>query len=214
MPKVSIIDYGMGNILSVQRSFEKCGGITEVVSTKEKIINADYLVLPGVGAFKNAMIELEKLGLINVILEYCKRENPFLGICLGMQLMMEESYEFGKTKGLGLIPGAVIRIEDTSADGIPHKVPFIGWNGIKAPINKKVLCWEKTILAETYCEDFFYFVHSYTAKPDNNHLLAEADYNGRSIAAVIKKGNAYGCQFHPEKSGEDGLKIIQAFMSL
>ncbi|MBC3888238.1 imidazole glycerol phosphate synthase subunit HisH [Acetobacterium paludosum] len=214
MPKVKIVDYGMGNILSVQRSFEHCGAEVDVVSEAKSILNADYLVLPGVGAFGNAMNELEKLDLIYPIQQFCKKGNPFLGICLGMQMMMDGSEEFGYSKGLGLIPGSVVQIENTTIDNESQKVPHVGWNEILVPHGKDSLLWNNSILNGIEENETMYFVHSYTAKPQEQFRLADSYYGGRRIAAVIKKDHLYGCQFHPEKSGTSGLKIIRNFIEL
>lgn len=215
MPKVKIVDYGMGNILSVRRSLEYCGAEVELVSSAKEIINADYLVLPGVGAFKDAMKELDKLDLVNSIQQYCEKGNPFLGICLGMQMMMDESEEFGYSKGLGLIPGKVIKIDDTTIDMIPQKVPHVGWNEIVIPNDQDSLWWNNTILNGIKEQESMYFVHSYTPKPqDEKYRLADSYYGGRRISAVIRKDNIYGCQFHPEKSGKVGLKIIDNFLKI
>lgn len=215
MRKVSVIDYGMGNILSVERSLEYCGAQVEIVNKHKEIIQADLLVLPGVGAFKNAMKELENLEIIESIQSFLKKGNPFMGICLGMQMMLEASIEFGYTKGLGVIAGQVEVIPNTTVNGITHKVPHVGWTQIYMPeFQAEPVMWDKTILKGISNEDFFYFVHSFTAKPDEKFRLADAEYGGRKISAVIKKDNLYGCQFHPEKSGEAGLRIIQNFVNL
>lgn len=215
MRKVSVIDYGMGNILSVKRSLEYWGAEVEIINDNKRIIQADLLILPGVGAFKNAMKELERLEIIESIQTFSKKGNPFMGICLGMQMMLEASSEFGYTKGLGLITGEVEVIPDTTIDGKAQKVPHVGWTSIDVPEpHSDSDKWKQTILKDTTKEDFFYFVHSYTAKPDEKFRLADAHYGGRRISAVIKKENLYGCQFHPEKSGKAGLKIIENFINL
>lgn len=210
MKKVSIIDYGMGNILSVRRAFEKQKAEVEFISSAEAVMGAEKLVLPGVGAFKDGMEELEKRNLVFAIKEYCGSNRPFLGICLGMQMMMDESEEFGQNQGLGIIPGKVVKIEDTSLDGVFHKIPHVGWNELSFADNT-----ENTILDEIPERSSVYFVHSYKAVPeDEKHILADTYYGGRKLSAVIRKGNCYGTQFHPEKSSKIGLKIIYNFMKI
>lgn len=213
MKEVSIIDYGLGNILSVQRAFEQQGAKTRLVSDKQEILNAEYLVLHGVGAFKEGMNQLKERDYINVIREYCKENRPFLGICLGMQMMMDQSEEFGICKGLGIIHGSVRLIPDHTIMGESQKVPHVGWNRLyKAKTDIK---WEETILEGIEEGERMYFVHSYTVYPDSEESrLADSYYGGQRLAAVIRRGNCYGTQFHPEKSGESGLKLITNFLDL
>jgi glutamine amidotransferase len=215
MNKVTIIDYGIGNILSVKRGFEYIGSSVCITETTEDIESAEYLVLPGVGAFADGMTGLQQKGLINAIINYTKRNKPFLGICLGMQMMLDESEEFGTHKGLGIIPGKVIGIDKCTVDGEPHKVPHIGWNKLHLPDSKTHLKWDNTLLDGVPIFSEVYFVHSFTAVPEQfDYRLADSYYGGRLISAIIKKGNAYGCQFHPEKSGEVGLQILRNFINL
>lgn len=210
MKQVSIIDYGIGNVLSVKRAFENQGAQIEFVSTPEEIMQAEKLVLPGVGAFKDGIYELKKRNLIEAIQNYCDGSRPFLGICLGMQMMLEESGEFGVSQGLGIIPGKVVRIEDTTEAGEFQKVPHVGWNELRYTRTT-----EDTILKGVPEGERMYFVHSYTARPkEESYRLADTYYGGRRLSAVIQKGKCYGTQFHPEKSGEWGLKILQNFMGL
>lgn len=212
MSKVTVIDYGIGNLLSVARAFEHCGADVELTDDASKIADADYLVLPGVGAFADGMSGLLGRGLIEPIKKFAAKERPFLGICLGMQMMLDQSEEYGANEGLGLIPGNVVAIPPVGIDGSQHKIPHIGWNDIEPPTG---ITWEKTILDRTSANSAFYFVHSFTAVPANHeYRLADASYNGQLISAAIKKGNLYGCQFHPEKSGEEGLKIITSYLVL
>lgn len=212
MPRVTVIDYGIGNLLSVARAFEYCGAEVELTDDARKIANADYLVLPGVGAFANGMAGLAEGGLVEPINFFAVKERPFLGICLGMQMMLGESEEFGANKGLGLIPGKVVAIPKVGSDGSPHKIPHIGWNEISPPAS---ISWEKSILYGTQENTSFYFVHSFTAEPSKHeHRLADCYYNGQLISAAIRKDNLFGCQFHPEKSGEAGLNIIHGFLRI
>jgi glutamine amidotransferase len=211
MSIVTIIDYGIGNILSVTRAFEHCGASVLLTDDPKKIIGADYLVLPGVGAFADGMAGLIERGLVEPIKAFAAKERPLLGICLGMQLMLDESEEFGANEGLGLIPGKVVAIPAVGSDGVPHKIPHIGWNEITPP---EPTSWQNSILEETPIGTPFYFVHSFTAFPEQQYRLADCNYNGVLISAAIRNRNVYGCQFHPEKSGEAGLKIVTRFLGL
>ena len=210
MPEVTIIDYGVGNLLSVQRGFEHCGAKVTVTSNPAVIHKAKKIVLPGVGAFKNAMESLHRLELVETIQLAAKREVPILGICLGMQLLMDTSEEFGITSGLGLIPGKVISIPTVSIKGEQLRIPHIGWNELVFSGDR--LSWEGTLLSSNNKLDAAYFVHSFMAMPHElQNRVADTIYGGHSIAAVIAKGNITGCQFHPEKSGEIGIKILRQF---
>lgn len=210
MKEVSVIDYGIGNILSVKRAFENQGAEVKFISRPEEILNSKRLVLPGVGAFKDGMAELQKRNLVGAIQKYCSENLPFLGICLGMQMMLEESEEFGISQGLGIITGKVVRIEETDAYGTYQKVPHVGWNRLQyvSPV-------EGTILQGIEEEAGMYFVHSYMAQPTKEeNQLADVYYGQRRISAVIRQGKCYGTQFHPEKSGVMGLRIIHNFLEL
>lgn len=212
MPRVTVIDYGVGNLLSVTRAFEYCGASVVLTDDAAKIADADYLVLPGVGAFCDGMVGLAGRGLVDPIRAFAAKERPFLGICLGMQLMLDESEEFGAHEGLGLIPGKVVAIPARGSDGAAHKIPHIGWNKICVPAG---ISWQGTLLDTSAEDSSFYFVHSFTAVPaSHKYRLADCYYNGQVIAAAIRKDNIYGCQFHPEKSGAGGLAIIKQFLEL
>lgn len=212
MSKVSIINYGIGNILSVERAFKKVGADVEYVTQKGEIEKAEHLVLPGVGAFKNGMTELKKRDLVQAIQSYCTENRPFLGICLGMQMMLDESEEFGHSKGLGIISGRVVRIPDIDQYKNSLKVPHVGWNILNCTSSTEV--WNNTILNGICPSEEVYFVHSYAACLSEEYRLADTYYGGNKLAAVIKKGNCYGTQFHPEKSGKVGLKIIYNFTTI
>lgn len=215
MSKVTILDYGIGNILSVSRAFEYCGAEVLITDSQEVVIKAERLVLPGVGAFADGMKGLDERGLIGSIQKYASGNRPFMGICLGMQMMLDESEEFGLYKGLGIIHGRVKRIDETTSDGIQHKIPHIGWNGLKLPDCTDKTWWDNSILSGIPKDAATYFVHSFAAVPDKSeNRLADTYYGGRKISSIIRKGNIYGCQFHPEKSGEVGLKIIKNFLDL
>ena len=210
-PEITVIDYGVGNLLSVSRALEHCGAKVNMSSDPEFILKSKKVILPGVGAFPNGMRALIELGLDAVIKEVVNNGVPLLGICLGMQLLLDESEEFGITKGLGVIPGKVVPIPNKSVDGEIQKIPHIGWSSL---VNSRE-DWQNTILQEVREGDSVYFVHSFMASPEKSEdQLADALYGGQKISAVIAKGNTTGCQFHPEKSGEIGLKILRNFINL
>lgn len=213
MPKVTVIDYGVGNILNLIRALEYCGAEATLTDSSEMITNAERLVLSGVGSFPKGMLELRQRGLINPIVKYAVSGRPFLGICLGMQMMFDCSEEFGLHEGLGLIAGKVTAIPSKGKNDQPVKIPHMGWNEIEQ--SSSGTKWENTILAGLTSGTSFYFVHSYTAIPLNpEHRLAECDYNGIPISAVVRSDSKYGCQFHPERSGEFGLTIIKNFIGM
>ena len=208
---ISIIDYGVGNLLSVQRGFDNFGVEVIFISTSAEIIAAEKLVLPGVGAFPNAMASLLELDLVSAIQDFSLTGKPMLAICLGMQLLLDESEEFGKSKGLGIIEGLVTAIPNTGDSGEKQKIPHIGWNQLQTRQSKEN--WENSILDGLHLGDATYFVHSYMANPKNQeNLLAYTPYGAIDVPAVITKGSVSGCQFHPEKSGEVGLKILRNFV--
>lgn len=210
---VVIVDYGMGNLLSVKRGLEAVGAQVQISSDAEDIISAERLILPGVGAFGDGMTELREKALVEPIREFVAQERPLLGICLGMQMLLERSEEFGDHTGLGCIPGSVKRIPAMENGVRVRKIPHIGWNGLKQ--QKGGPSWNDTILQSVDQGQTFYFVHSYMAIPDDpNHLLAVCDYEGLAVSAVVGVNNVVGCQFHPEKSGPDGLAILKAFLRL
>ncbi len=210
--KVVVIDYDRGNLFSVARALEHCGGEVEVTSAPAKIMDADRLVLPGVGAFGDAMNELQKRELVEHIEAFAAGGRPFLGICVGMQLMFDSSEEFGLNEGLGLIPGCVRTVPNQGSDGKPHKVPHIGWSELSPASATQT--WDGTILEELPPPAYCYFVHSFAAEPaDETHRLADCHYNGQRLAAAVRRENLWGCQFHPEKSGETGLHILRNFLA-
>ena len=201
---IVIVDYGVGNLFSLKSSFAMIGAEAQVSADPQVIANAEKIILPGVGAFEDAANKLRDSGLADVVIEAAKKGTPLMGICLGMQLLFEESHEFGVHKGLGLLPGRVVAM----ADVIPAdlKVPQIGWNALH--IQK-----EHPLLKNTKEGDFVYFVHSFYATDCDDSLLATCEY-GAELTAAVAKGNVMGCQFHPEKSGEVGLNILRAFSEL
>lgn len=199
---IAIVDYGAGNIFSVKNALDFLGVESVLTSDRKEIEAADAVILPGVGAFPWAMGELNKSGLIETIKHEAQRK-PFLGICLGMQLIFEKGYEFEECEGLGLIPGKVDKIEEPGLI-----VPHMGWNKLEVP--KK----DCPLLEGLPGDDYVYFVHSYKAFSDDKYLAAYAEYGGKVPALVWDGKFVYGAQFHPEKSGKIGLKILQNFANL
>lgn len=211
--QVTVIDYGVGNILSVTRALQQFGADVSIASSISEIRKSTRVVLPGVGAFPNAMKSLSRLNIIETIREKSKEGTPILGICLGMQLLFEESQEQTLTSGLCLIPGIVEIIQrETNPERIV-KVPHIGWSEIyRQPEGKE---WKNTILQDVEEHSSVYFVHSYGCNPrERVDVLAITDYCGREIISAVQRQNVVGCQFHPEKSGKTGLKILENFMRI
>ena len=199
-----VIDYGVGNLFSLGSSLAALG-IDSVVTHDENIIrNADKIILPGVGAFRDASEKLSERGFDKLIKELAAKGKPIMGICLGMQLLFDESYEFGRYKGLGLIKGSVRPIADVIPSDL--KIPHIGWNALIFPENKA----KNEIFKYVNEGDCVYFVHSYYATDCEDAVIATTEY-GATVTAAGAKGNVCGCQFHPEKSGETGLNILKAF---
>jgi imidazole glycerol-phosphate synthase subunit HisH len=215
MPEASVvmIDYGVGNLLSVRRAFERIGVTVMTSARAEEIHAADRVILPGVGAFSKAMGALDALELNAVVRSFAASGKPLLGICLGMQLLLDESEEFGFTAGLGLIPGRVAAIPTESTSGVPIKIPHIGWTALQPAGTQN--SWAGSLLETTPEGQEAYFVHSFRAlRVDPSHRVADGVYGGHAIPAVIRRDNVHGCQFHPEKSGQGGLQMLQQFMAL
>ena len=209
-PRITIVDYGVGNLLSLKRGLEHCGGQVILTSKPEVIMAAERLVLPGVGAFASAMRTLRERDLVQAIRKFGEKGAPLLGICLGMQLLLDESEEFGLTKGLGLVAGRVIPVPETTTSGERLKIPHIGWNGLV--LTESGNNWKGTLLQDNRPGDAAYFVHSYMVElSEPKYLLADCLYGGLRISAVIAHNQIMGCQFHPEKSGNVGLKILKRF---
>lgn len=207
---VTLIDYGAGNLLNVQRAFEHQGATVDIATRPEQIEQAERLVFPGVGAFPEAMQQLQAQDLVEAI-QQAANDKPFLGICLGMQMMLDEGEEFEKTPGLGLLPGRVERLPERGVNGQNMTVPHMGW----ASIQPNKTSWQGSLLEAVPESNAFYFVHSYYADVANNaDQLAVFDFGGHAITAAIQRDNKIGCQFHPEKSGELGLKLVEAFLKL
>jgi imidazole glycerol-phosphate synthase subunit HisH len=200
---IVVVDYGMGNLRSVQKGFEKVGSPAVISRDPEEIKRADRLVLPGVGAFPECMRNLSRLNLVSPILEFLQSERPFLGICLGLQLLFDESEEFGIHEGFKVVPGRVKAFERNMGLKIPH----MGWNQVSY---RK----ETPLFRGIENGSFFYFVHSYYVEPQNEaDIAAETDY-GIKFTCAIARGNTFAVQFHPEKSQENGLKILTNFSKL
>ncbi|AYF47613.1 imidazole glycerol phosphate synthase subunit HisH [Pseudomonas fluorescens] len=211
---ISLIDYGVGNLLSVQRALEHCGAKVELVNTPEQLKRAGKVLLPGVGAYANAMSMLSENGMSEGLKAFAQTGKPLLGICLGMQLLLDSSTEFGFVEGLGLIPGTVMPIPNADVHGASVKVPNIGWRDLVATTGRQ--SWEGTLLHDTPpLKNSVYFVHSFMAVPTSAmHRVANCEYGGTAIAAVIENENVWGAQFHPEKSGEVGLSMLNTFVRL
>lgn len=207
--KIVIIDYDVGNVRSIINALKKVGVDTILSNDKDEIMSSDGVILPGVGAFAHGMENLNKYNLVKTIIEYTNTNKPLLGICLGMQMLLDESEEFKNTKGLGLISGKVVKlpVKNSSYEKLPH----VSWNEIK----EQNINWNDTILDKVEQQSDMYFVHSFIASPTNqNEILSTTKYSDYKFCSSVKKGNIYGCQFHPEKSGEIGLKIIENFIKI
>ncbi len=199
---IAIVDYGVGNLFSLSRSLAYVGADVCVTGDREKIKRADKILLPGVGAFGDAIKKLRAACLDEVLVSEAKKGKPILGICLGMQLLFDKSFEYGEHTGLGLIKGEIRPIADKIEKNL--KVPHIGWNSLEFTEKKSEL------FKYIHDGDFVYFVHSYYAADCEQSVIANADY-GVKLTAAVQNGNVYGCQFHPEKSGKTGLAILRAF---
>lgn len=210
--KVAIIDYGLGNIFSISQAILHVGAIPVITKEPGEILNASHLVLPGVGAFGDAMQVLDQLDLIPVILDYVQTGKPLMGICLGMQLLFEKSEEFGTNTGLGLIEGNIVKFPSQNSEKERIKVPQIAWNQI---YKKDAQGWDDSPLSSLEEGSFMYFVHSFYTKPQNeDSVLSTTNYAGINYCSSVKKENIFGFQFHPEKSGHEGLKIYRNFINI
>lgn len=201
---VAIIDYGVGNLFSLKSSLRALGADVIVTADENKLRSADQIILPGVGAFEDAAKKLRETSIDKVIINLANSGKPLMGICLGMQLLFDKSYEYGEHKGLGLIKGEVVPIKDDVSSDL--KIPHIGWN----PLN---ITTSSPIFANINNGDCVYFVHSYYAKNCDKAVIATTEYEVE-LTAAVSNNNVYGCQFHPEKSGTVGLNILKAFLNL
>jgi glutamine amidotransferase len=212
--QVTVIDYGIGNLLNVVRAFEHCGATVQVAEQAAQVSTLpDRLVLPGVGAFSDAMVELRSRGFDDLVKRYVDTGRPFLGICVGAQLLFDVGEEHGEHAGLGLIPGRVQPVPAFDPAGRSLRVPHIGWSGLVRP--PACASWDGTILASVQPGEAVYFVHSYSLVPTQEaHRLADTDYHGVRICAAVVRDQIYGCQFHPERSAASGLGMLSAFLEL
>lgn len=201
---ISIIDYGVGNLFSLRSSLRAIGIDADYTGNPAEIRKADKLILPGVGAFRDAREALRSTGLDRVVQEEAGKGKPLMGICLGMQMLFDLSYEYGEYEGLGLIPGEIVPMEGRIPKDLP--IPHIGWNEL-------ILKQPSPLMKNTANGDYVYFVHSYYAETTAEYVIATTDY-GVEMTAAVQKDNVYGCQFHPEKSSEVGLSILKAFCEL
>lgn len=210
---IGVIDYGAGNLFSVGRAIEYCGGSPLIISDPDDLAKVDRLVLPGVGAFGAGINHFLKKGFLPALQEFITRERPLLGICLGMQMLFSSSEEFGTHEGLNLIPGSVKKIDCGNQE---FKIPCIGWYPLNRSLDAEAhQSFNTPLLKGVQIGDAVYFVHSYAANPTNSsNIVATTSYSSRSITAVVQRDNIYGCQFHPEKSGEIGLRIIKNFLEV
>lgn len=198
--KIAIIDYGMGNLRSVQKAFESFGATCSITSDSKEILSSSGVILPGVGAFPDAMESIKKLGFDVALKKAVDKKTPILGICLGMQLLFDSSSEIRDTKGLGLIKGNIEKFE------VDLKIPHMGWNNLN-------IIKENALLEGVKNNSYVYFVHSYYAKLNEQNLNADTVY-GIKVPAVVSSGNVFGTQFHPEKSGEPGIQMLKNFWNL
>lgn len=201
---IRIIDYGVGNLFSLRSSLRAIGIDADYTGNPAEIRKADKLILPGVGAFRDAREALRSTGLDRVVQEEAEKGKPLMGICLGMQMLFDRSYEYGEYEGLGLIPGEIVPMEGRIPKNLP--IPHIGWNEL-------MLKQPSPLMKNTANGDYVYFVHSYYAETPAEYVIATTDY-GVEMTAAVQKDNVYGCQFHPEKSSEVGLSILKAFCEL
>lgn len=202
---IGIIDYGMGNLFSVSKALERLNAPYFISEDKEALFQADALILPGVGAFKDAMAKLKETGLSEMIEAFVDSGKPLLGICLGMQLLFESSEEHGYSEGLKLLPGRVVRFPGTTEDGLAYKVPHMGWNKLHFKKN--------SLITPNINDDFVYFVHSYYADTKDEVIIASCSYD-KDVPAVVGRNNVYGMQFHPEKSSKLGMHLLSNFANL
>lgn len=212
--KITITDYGVGNLLNVVRAFQHCGADVHVTEDPMEIASAERLVVPGVGAFQDSINELTSRGFADEVKRYAQLARPLLGICVGMQMLFEASEEFGEHQGLGILPGRVKAVPKLSTEGLPQRVPHIGWNHLVPPATGRN--WNGTFLQSFEdARPAVYFVHSFAAQPtEESDRLADCLYGGHRICAAVKRENVMATQFHPERSGEIGLAMVRGFLAL
>ena len=211
--RVTILDYGLCNLLNVARAFDAIGAGVDFASSPAEAAAADRLVVPGVGAFRDSIAEVRNLGLDDAIRAYVSTGRPFLGICVGMQMLFDASEEFGEHAGLGILSGRVKAVPAATLDGAAQRVPHIGWNALHEPEGRS---WGGTVLERfREKEPAVYFVHSFAADPEHHEdRLADCYYGGHALCAAVQRENLVATQFHPERSGECGLDILRCFLAL
>jgi glutamine amidotransferase len=205
--RVAIVDYHLGNLHSVQQACAYAGMDAMITSDKQMILNADAILLPGVGAYGDAMATLHRLDLVSVLRDIAASPKPFIGICLGVQLLMTESFEFGRHKGLGIIEGQVVPFDHPREGERVLKVPQVGWNRVCRVENVR---WDGTLLDGVADGEYMYFVHSYIVQPhDTGVILSTSRYGQIEFCSSVQRGNVFACQFHPERSGVAGIRMYQ-----
>lgn len=212
--KITLLDYGMCNMLNVARAFERCGAEVTITEDSAVALAASKLVVPGVGAFRDSILEIEARGFGDAIKRFVETGRPFLGICVGMQMLFEGSEEFGDHAGLGVLNGYVVAIPSLTTEGEEQRIPHIGWNHLVQPETGR--SWHGSLLEEFEGgQPAVYFVHSFAAVPaDSAVRLADTIYGGHRICAAVQRDNVMATQFHPERSGEVGLNMIRGFMRI
>jgi glutamine amidotransferase len=207
---IAIVDYGVGNIHSIVRAFEVLGLDCQRTADSRIICDASHVVVPGVGAFSECMRRITDCGLAETLQDLARQDRPFLGICVGMQMLFDQSSEFQCTPGLGLIPGSVAKLPDRSTENEPCRIPHIGWSSVRKPNSEDD--WLASPFAGVAERSHFYFLHSFAATPSTSeNELAWVDFAGHRVCAAVRRGNTFGVQFHPEKSGPTGLQLLKDF---
>ena len=211
---VTVIDYGIGNLLNVTRALQHCGAAVTIVSQATEVqVLPDRLLLPGVGAFAGAMTEMRQRGFDDLLKRFASTGRSLMGICVGAQMLFDVGEEFGEHPGLGLIPGRVQPVPEKTPSGGTHRIPHIGWSTLVRP--DELRTWDKTPLSRFCDGEAVYFVHSFAPVPaEEENRLADTYYDGVRICAAVGRDNIWGCQFHPERSGEAGLAVLQSFLDL
>lgn len=210
MTRIAIIDYDIGNVKSITNALENVGAKVLITRNESDILKSDGVILPGVGAFSYGMKKLKEYCLDSLIIRYAKEDKPLLGVCLGMQMLFAESEEFGVSQGLGLIDGKIKKLKTLNPEF--EKLPHVSWNEIKKTKNS---VWSNTILDGLNDSSNMYFVHTYSAHPDDEaYVLSQTEYSNYKFCSSVRKGNIYGCQFHPEKSAVEGLLIMKNFVKI
>ena len=210
-PHVAIVDYGMGNLFSVQQACASVGLRAAITTSRSDVLGADAVILPGVGAFDNAMETLERLDLVSALRDVAQAGKPFLGICLGMQLLMAESHEFGRHKGLGIVEGDVVRLEVSRDGQRTLKVPQVGWNRVYSTASgESGTAWREPLFQGLDDGEYMYFVHSFYPRPvDGRVEVSITSYGDIRLCSSLRVGSVFACQFHPERSGTAGLRMYQ-----